>query len=252
MKHSEASLTQMLADKYSGRDWAFVPKVPDGTGMAKLRTADGLAMSLWPSKGLHLHGFEIKVARGDWLKEIQDPSKANAFARFCHYWWIVAPAGVLKIEELPSDWGWMCPTPSGNLRTKKAPTFRQTPEVIDYALLAGIFRACLRSSDTEQRVQVANAQGYQRGYEAGLKRGEKIGNSDRLRDEQMETALQRSVKEFEEASGVKIDQWNGERIGEAVAIVLKSGAMDVRAPLKEMRRTLQRVVDRIDQSLEKA
>jgi hypothetical protein len=47
-------------------------------------------MSLWPSRGIELHGIEIKVSRNDWLKELGDPAKADEIARFCDRWWVAA------------------------------------------------------------------------------------------------------------------------------------------------------------------
>jgi len=50
---------------------------------------------LWPSRGLHLMGFEIKAGRGDWLRELKDPGKAEGIAAYCDQWWVVAPAEVI-------------------------------------------------------------------------------------------------------------------------------------------------------------
>ena len=45
---------------------------------------------VWPSRGLYLHGFEIKVHRNDWLRELKNPAKAEEIAGYCHFWWVVA------------------------------------------------------------------------------------------------------------------------------------------------------------------
>lgn len=246
-EHTELSLTEALANKYSGQEWAFVPQVPNATGMNKTRTADGLAMSLWPSKGLHLHGFEIKVARSDWLSEIQDPTKANAFARYCHYWWVVAPTGVAKIEEMPADWGWMAPTKTG-LRVKKAATFVQEPEPIDFVLLAGIFRACLRSSDSEKRVRQARQEGYQAGVSTANRRAETNKSVEQERDERELRYLRKSIADFEESSGVKISRWDAGRIGEVVSAVMATDKLTER--LARTRDELQKVVASCDRALE--
>jgi len=63
-------------------------------------------MSLWPSRGLELHGVEIKVSRSDWRREAADPAKAEAVARYCDRWWIhTAPGVVGDVSELPPAWG---------------------------------------------------------------------------------------------------------------------------------------------------
>ena len=156
-KHTDRSVPTLLRDKYSGQAWAFISQVPNATGMAHSRTCDGLAMSLWPSKGLHLHGFEVKVSRSDWLSEIQDLSKSFAFSRYCHYWWIVAPKGIVKLEELPEQWGLQEVTASDNIRVKK-PASLLTPELVGPEFLAGLFRSVHRAG-TESEIRAAYHQG---------------------------------------------------------------------------------------------
>jgi len=218
MNWTTQDLTQLLRSKYSGPVWAFAAEVPNGTGSDKSRSCDGLAMSLWPSKGLHLHGFEVKVSRSDWLKEIQDVSKAAAFSRYCHYWWIVAPKGVLKIEELPADWGWMQPTDASNLRTKRPATLTQ-PELPDHVLLAGIFRACLKQSASESAIYAANRTGFAAG-QAYTKTCQKHEQTVEVQRAQQELgALKKAIEEFEQASGIKICGYGGKQLGQLVAAV---------------------------------
>lgn len=52
-----------------------------------------------------LHGHEVKVQRSDWLRELRDPTKADAWRRYCDRWWLVATPGVAKPEEIPDGWG---------------------------------------------------------------------------------------------------------------------------------------------------
>src|SRR5688572_18266988 len=84
----------LLAKRFAPSAYAFLPQLRNGTGFGRTRTADAVAMSLWPSRGIYLHGFEIKVGRGDWLSELRQPEKAEEIARFCKYWSLVAAEGV--------------------------------------------------------------------------------------------------------------------------------------------------------------
>ena len=103
-----ADLRELLRKRYPSQAWALMWEVGDATGARHSRWADALAMSLWPTHGLRLHGFEIKVSRGDWLRELKDPSKAEAIAQYCDHWWLVtADDSIAKKEELPPNWGWM-------------------------------------------------------------------------------------------------------------------------------------------------
>ena len=92
---------------YLPRDeWAVARNVPNAAGFDGTRRADAVAMALWPSRGLELNGYEIKVSRSDWRREIDgDAAKAEAVAKYCSRWWIVAPAGIVPVGELPDGWG---------------------------------------------------------------------------------------------------------------------------------------------------
>jgi hypothetical protein len=68
-----------LRKKYPAAAWAFLEQVANGTGYAKkYRWADALAMGLWPSRGMELHGIEVKVSRSDWLRELENPARKLA------------------------------------------------------------------------------------------------------------------------------------------------------------------------------
>lgn len=60
---SEYELFRALRHHYPAREYALLPQVGNGTGSRCNRHADALALSLWPSRGLHLNGFEIKSHR---------------------------------------------------------------------------------------------------------------------------------------------------------------------------------------------
>lgn len=62
-------------------------------------------------------GFEVKVSRGDWLRELRDLSKSEAWKMYCTHFYVVAPKDVVKPEELPTGWGLIIAGPTG-LRTK--------------------------------------------------------------------------------------------------------------------------------------
>jgi hypothetical protein len=118
-----ADLTALLRQTYSiGAGWALIEQVPPRTGHAK-RYADAVAMHLYrgdfaaeferdprtPWLDHEVWGFEVKVSRGDWKRELRDPTKAGAVSRHCDRWYVVALPGVVQLEELPRGWGLMVP-----------------------------------------------------------------------------------------------------------------------------------------------
>lgn len=87
-----------------------VSQVRNGTGYARstTRTADMLAISTWPSRGLYCDGIEIKVSRGDLRKELSQPEKADEIAQYCHHWWVIGPQKLLTPDmQFPKNWGYM-------------------------------------------------------------------------------------------------------------------------------------------------
>jgi hypothetical protein len=118
VKWTEALVLDALQRRYTaasqGADdgrFAFATHVRSGAGFGdnySVRTADAVAMDLWPSKGLQLHGHEVKVSRSDWLTELKDPTKCEGVKRYMDRWWLVVPSmALVKREELPAGWGLM-------------------------------------------------------------------------------------------------------------------------------------------------
>ena len=106
---------------YCQPEYGIVFEVARSTGHAARRHLDALAMDLWPSRGLAIHGIEIKVSRSDFRNEIKQPEKAEEIAEFCDYFWIAAPAGIVPIEEMPKAWGLYEVSEAGRITIKKQP-----------------------------------------------------------------------------------------------------------------------------------
>jgi len=170
-KYSAGQLYDLIEATHEPPEWACFPEVGQGTGGAAGRRADALAMSLWPSRGLVLRGFEIKVSKHDYRREAADPMKAEVIAKFCDEWWIVAPEGLIQDVdiELPPAWGLMVPGKKGGLRTvKKAETTKAEP--LTRPFVAAVMRATnnklvagrtgwIRVEDIEDRVKAAEERG---------------------------------------------------------------------------------------------
>lgn len=90
-----------------GHRWIIAEHVRSSAGFDARRTADALAIDTWPSKGLELHGFEVKCSRSDWLAELRQPDKAETFRRFCDRWWLVTSDRSIVRDDLPGGWGHM-------------------------------------------------------------------------------------------------------------------------------------------------
>ena len=114
-------------------------QVPDGTGMHQGHWIDAVVFSLWESKGLFRSAFEVKVARSDFIRELQNPMKHQWALECFHEFWFVAPKDVIQIDELPPSIGWMCPR--GNKLTIKRHAVQNPNPRLDDVLLAAFMRA---------------------------------------------------------------------------------------------------------------
>ena len=154
MKSTE--LLEMLSKMYTPPSRAFIPEFRCGTGYSRDTRADAIAMELWPSArdGIEIIGFELKVSRTDWLRELKNPYKATPVKQFCDRWYlVVSDANIVKdFDELPHDWGFIFPIPPGHPENqtdaprltfyKPAPKLDALPP--DRAFLAALARRATR------------------------------------------------------------------------------------------------------------
>lgn len=216
-----AELTKRLRDalrtRYAWPEWALLEEISlSWSPFAPQRVADGIAIGMWAGSHFHLHGFEIKATRADWLREMRDIGKADDAYRHCHRWWLVAPEGVADPSEIPGTWGWM--TPRGSTLRVKCQASVLTPEPLTHRevahLLAKAISKGLRGpAELDDRLRAE--------YERGLADGKK-SETHRWSGDALEQ-LRASVDRFEVASGVKIDRWSGHELGEAVKFITAGG-----------------------------
>lgn len=123
---------------------------PDGK-----RRADAVWMPTTWSGRRELIGHEIKVTRSDVLSELADPTKHDAWARYCDRWWLVvlSPALVDGLD-VPEHWGIMAP-PSGR-RTRSMTIVREAPKLTPVDSGEGFRRMAVwlahRQTNTESRL----------------------------------------------------------------------------------------------------
>lgn len=109
MRYSAGQVVNLLRARFptATGEYAFFEELRNAAGYRATRSADVVVMGLWPSRGLHLSAFEVKVDRRDWLREKADPQKAEEVAKLVDFFWLVAPEGVALPEEVPPTWGIM-------------------------------------------------------------------------------------------------------------------------------------------------
>lgn len=244
-------LVQLLRQRFAPPAWALFEQVANGTGFSVRRHADAVAMGIWPSRGLEIHGFEIKISRGDWRKEFKNPEKADVMAASCDRWWLVVPnENIVSDGELPAAWGLLIADANGKklVAKKEAPLIRTKLKAfgidtkVSRQFLAAILRRAFETQETLEKA--AFARGVEKGIADGPQEHErrmKALEADVLR-------LENRIADFERASGVQIDEWNSGQLGEAVKLV-QSEYFRAPSQLKTLKDGAEKLVEIIGKEL---
>jgi len=237
-------LCKRLAVRYAWPEWAFFEQVYRPTKRG-VRYADAMALNLWSTRGLEFHGFEIKVDRRDWLRELKNPAKAEEIGLYCDRWWLVAPEKeFVKEGELPEPWGLLVASGEGLKVAKQAP---KLPDALplDRKFVSVLIRHFHEEQKQKQHTDKVLLAEYNRGCD----------HAERVSKHQLESRaaevkrLQDAIAAFEKASGVRIDAWNADRIGEAVQMVLRDEHTRLRDRLKQFRNGIQGVLNEVERAL---
>jgi hypothetical protein len=234
-----AHLREALQVRYAMPEWATFYEVACGTGSNGGRYADAVAMNMFPSRGLAVHGFEIKISRSDFLHELKQPEKSHAVQKYCDFWWLVTPKEIVKPGELPMTWGHLELRGSKLFNATNAPKLKA--ETIDRSFAAALIR---RAGELDAGQRQAALQQLRERDEASF--NERVESATRrLRSELVQ--VKESVRQFEEASGIAISSYSAARIGKGVLDLFTNYKT-----LPERLADLKRSADSINRDIDKA
>lgn len=211
-----------LQGTFSEPAYITLEEVRDATGFDGHRTADAIAISLYRSRGKSIWGFEMKVSRADWLKELRQPEKAESIMRYCNYWALVVPdKNIVKEGELPTTWG-MYVAQKSRLKCV-VPCPKLDPLPMDITMLTALAYAI------NQRGTRADTEALNKARDEGYKQGSERTQSAYW--EKTYNELHEKTQAFEKASGLNIEYgWQKpDKIGSIVKMI-----MDGDAPLKRI------------------
>ncbi len=194
----------MLEKRYPPGEWAFMQEVAPATG-GGTRYADAIAVNLWNSRGHAIHGFEIKVSRSDWLRELKKPEKAEPLYRYCDHWWVVAPKGIVKDGELPPTWGLLELRETSLVQIVAAPRLEATP-------ITRVFFASLMRRAHDQIEQIADRKNRRAIIEAQSTMEREIQSQVDRRSREFQE-LRAQINKFKEETGIEFSRYSGPPIG---------------------------------------
>lgn len=236
-------LIEAIRSRFPPPTYACFSEVGNAVGFST-RRVDVIAMAMWRSRGLEVHGLEIKMSRSDWLRELRDPAKSEELFVYCDRWWIVVPSKGIVKEELPQGWGLLRWNGVG-LREEVTAARQKKTKPLTREFVAAVLRHAHKTSFTDIRT-VKRAE-EQRIRAEAHKAGAESVEWDRSKYESLKLAVQR----YEEKSGVSINHWDSGKVGEAVRALLGNNGRDrVVNALEAARRILayhlQGVTDQIE------
>lgn len=219
-------IDKAVRELYQKNGFVVLSEVRNGTGFERAaRTADMILVSTWPSRGLFCEGVEIKVSRSDLQKELENPQKADAIARYCTRWWLAMPDDInLDGLMIPESWGIIAVDIKGKAKARGGKPL--TPIPMDTLLVCSILRNFAEShvhvSEVEPKIKAARAEG---------EKASRDWNERRVKE------LEEAIQKFKEHSGIDLMGSHGhprrdiKGIGAAIELLI---AMR-RTPVEEMR-----------------
>lgn len=150
---STPAIRAAVRARFCSPEWATFFEVGDATGGRHRRWADAVAMNLYPSRGLSIHGFEFKISRSDWQRELKDPTKSAPVQQYCNHWWIVTTPDIVRDGELPPTWGLYELQANGSLRQKVAAPALQ-PIQVTKEFVAAMLRRASEVDESEVKAAV--------------------------------------------------------------------------------------------------
>ncbi len=110
----------------------------------KAKMLDALAVRCWEKR--HLIGFEIKISRSDFLKEMRDPKKREPGVDYTNRFYFVTPFDMVDVKEIPPECG-LIYVSNDTIRIKKNAPWTACDMDSNIDFVASIMRNLARVND---------------------------------------------------------------------------------------------------------
>lgn len=239
-----SQVVKLLHKKFPSGQYALFTEVRNAAGFGADRSADAICMNLWPSRGLEVWGFEIKVSRADFMKELKDPKKAEAFMKYCDRWYLLlGDEKIADIAEVPPTWGLMVCKNNTIKTIREAPKLQAEP--MSRSFIAAMFKRATASlihpSTIQERIDAATAKAKS---DLDWKTKAAADGYEKLRAQ---------VQEFEQASGLRIrESWEYKisDLGAALKVIMNGGADKILKDLERISSQLVNITDRVQKDID--
>ncbi len=238
---AEINVWEILRRRYPSKEYALMQEVSDASGHSRSRSADFIVVNLWPSRGLHITGFELKSHRSDWLMELKRPQKQENIFKYCDYFYLItSDPAIAKTEEIPANWGLMTIVGSKIKVIKDAPKQQPTLPTMHF-ICAMLKRAAGNQDELIHRDSIADKIRI-------AEDNERARMEDRIShiDKQLKT-IKENAAVFEKHSGINLGMQGHyidkhfEKIGTAVNFVMNGGLDKEKAKLESLKTSADQI-----------
>lgn len=194
-------LHKEIRRRFPAPGFVVMEEVRNATGFDSNRSADAMALGLYKTRGRELWGFEMKVSRTDWLKELDQPEKSESWLRFCDRWaLVVTDASIVHTGELPEAWGLYAPV--GKRLKCITPAPKLDPDPLTRIALTALMYAGMKVQDDKLKERL----------KAEYERGRKSVQSSIVGWENEAEKLREVMEEFERVSGINLRYYDVEKV----------------------------------------
>lgn len=239
-------MLSILGGRFPSPEYVLMEEVSDASGHHRSRSLDYMAVGMWNSRGLAIHGIEQKSWRGDWLKELKNPAKQENHYKFCDYFWLLTTEdSVAKLEEIPPTWGWM------QVQGSRIKTMKEAPKLNPIDCTRTFMCAMLRRAASKEKwVLRETIEDQLEEARKGAREVEKMSFNYKMKDYEK---LQADVKAFEDAAGIKVSKsWDRDpaKTGAAVKFFLDGGIDKHHAELMRLADQAEKILLNIRNTLQ--
>lgn len=249
MTVTASDVLQLLRVKHA--EDVFVDECKDGPthgAEAMLRFDAWVMRKSWANPATI--GYEIKVSRSDWLRDV----KLTSYLSAVHEFYVVAPRGVLQLEELPDGVGYLEVASTGRrLLTKRKAAHREP--ISDHLLSTMTYVLMCRSVIRREHFhgQLQSPLDYWREFVAGRRDERSVGRAaskliatrfremeERAREVERAARRLKVVEDRLAERGVRMESfWSPEALAESILERMGLSAAGLRISLEQCGRALE-------------
>lgn len=228
-----ADLEAALCSRYESPEWHVESEVTLAG-----RRLDLVAFNLWGARSYRVVGFEIKVSRGDLLRELADFRKSEEWLAVVDQFFLVTPPKLVRADELPEGWG-LLELCGSRLMTRRPAAIKEPGRTLPREVAARFFARLAQRESIEARTAESRARESLRAEIRKEVEERHAKDTANIREER--ARLEQEIAELYEAMGIRRHEWDAHRRAIAAANVFARFERDAKQIANILRRSLNDV-----------